>query len=296
MFNENDLDFIDNEDFDSDFGIVQDLAKVFPSAKHRYCLRKIHKHMKKQWNGLSYKQMLWKCAATTITIQGFEAVVEKCSCHTDIYTTRNINKKKIKGKDTSGSGGVSSGVSSKGKAIIEPARKTKKIAEYGSGSGGVSAGTSSGEKQPKRVRFALMNQLKDRRLQAKVQAVVMVVQVKVFKVSNSVVKLIVGMVVDLNHGSLIVEVQLWQHMLLLHVKLFKVLSLVVLPKLLLVQPIVGMVMDFNQWGSYAGSRTVETPPLPKWRQSFINGEIHNPPSSERARSMVKKSMILINTT
>ncbi|GJY56949.1 hypothetical protein Tco_0456064, partial [Tanacetum coccineum] len=32
--------------------------------------------MKKQWNGLLYKQILWKCATTT-TIQGFEAAMKE---------------------------------------------------------------------------------------------------------------------------------------------------------------------------------------------------------------------------
>ncbi|GKD28718.1 hypothetical protein Tco_1239496 [Tanacetum coccineum] len=57
-------------------GTVQALAKVFPSAEHRYCLRHIHENMKKYWNGLSYMQMLCKCATTTI-IQGFKAAMKE---------------------------------------------------------------------------------------------------------------------------------------------------------------------------------------------------------------------------
>ena len=57
-------------------GIVQAMNEVFPSAEHRFCLRHIHENMKKQWNGLAYKQLLWKCATAT-TLTKFEGAMKE---------------------------------------------------------------------------------------------------------------------------------------------------------------------------------------------------------------------------
>ncbi|GKF59201.1 mutator type transposase [Tanacetum coccineum] len=41
-----------------DLGLTQAIASVFPSAKHRYCVRHIHENMKSQFKGGVYKEML----------------------------------------------------------------------------------------------------------------------------------------------------------------------------------------------------------------------------------------------
>lgn len=76
-----DLDLQTNSSFtfishnDTRKGIIQALATVFPSAEHKYCLRHIHKNMKKQWNGNAYKNLLWKCASAT-TVPQFQRAMD----------------------------------------------------------------------------------------------------------------------------------------------------------------------------------------------------------------------------
>ncbi|KAJ9548086.1 hypothetical protein OSB04_020629 [Centaurea solstitialis] len=50
-------------------GIIPAVAKVFPSAEHRFCLRHIHENMKKTWKGKEYKDLLWKTATATTVNQ-----------------------------------------------------------------------------------------------------------------------------------------------------------------------------------------------------------------------------------
>ena len=57
-------------------GIIPALAKVFPSAEHRFCLRHIHENMKHNWNGQAYKDHLWRCATAT-TVPHFELAMEE---------------------------------------------------------------------------------------------------------------------------------------------------------------------------------------------------------------------------
>ncbi|XP_071728105.1 uncharacterized protein [Rutidosis leptorrhynchoides] len=52
-------------------GLVSAVAKVFPVAEHRFCLRHIHENMKKNWRGVAYKNHLWACATAT-TVPQFE--------------------------------------------------------------------------------------------------------------------------------------------------------------------------------------------------------------------------------
>nr|GEX62841.1 retrotransposon protein, putative, Ty1-copia subclass [Tanacetum cinerariifolium] len=40
-------------------GLIQAIASVFPSVKHRYCVRHIYENMKSQFKGGVYKEMLW---------------------------------------------------------------------------------------------------------------------------------------------------------------------------------------------------------------------------------------------
>nr|XP_043620282.1 uncharacterized protein LOC122592140 [Erigeron canadensis] len=69
-----DLDLERNSNFtfisDRQKGLIPALAKVFPCAEHRYCVKHIHENMKLQWRGTTFKNHLWRCA-TTSTIQEF---------------------------------------------------------------------------------------------------------------------------------------------------------------------------------------------------------------------------------
>nr|GEV27878.1 hypothetical protein [Tanacetum cinerariifolium] len=49
-------------------GLIQVIASVFPSVKHRYCVRHIHENMKSQFKEGVYKEMLWN--ATKATSEG----------------------------------------------------------------------------------------------------------------------------------------------------------------------------------------------------------------------------------
>ncbi|XP_071686988.1 uncharacterized protein [Rutidosis leptorrhynchoides] len=53
-------------------GLLQAVARMYPCAEHRFCLRHIHENMKtKGFRGAAYKQLLWKCASAT-TVPYFE--------------------------------------------------------------------------------------------------------------------------------------------------------------------------------------------------------------------------------
>ncbi|KAI3677529.1 hypothetical protein L6452_36793 [Arctium lappa] len=74
-----DLDLFANSNFtfisDRQKGILPAIAKLFPYAEHRFCLRHIHDNMKQQWKGKAYKDHLWKCATAT-TIPQFQQAME----------------------------------------------------------------------------------------------------------------------------------------------------------------------------------------------------------------------------
>nr|KAJ0226276.1 hypothetical protein LSAT_V11C100034980 [Lactuca sativa] len=53
------------------YGIIPAIAKVFPNAKHRWCLRHIHENMKLQWRGEEFRDHLWRFSTNT-TIRHFE--------------------------------------------------------------------------------------------------------------------------------------------------------------------------------------------------------------------------------
>ncbi|GJT94870.1 FAR1-related sequence 10 [Tanacetum coccineum] len=65
-----DLELYKNSNFTSisyrQKGIIPALSKLFPCAKHRFCVKHIHENMKLRWSGAVYKDLLWKCATTTI--------------------------------------------------------------------------------------------------------------------------------------------------------------------------------------------------------------------------------------
>ncbi|GKE39393.1 hypothetical protein Tco_1462798, partial [Tanacetum coccineum] len=50
--------------YDRQKGLLPALAKLFPSAEHRYCVRHIYENMNQTWKGSEYKEMLWKCATS----------------------------------------------------------------------------------------------------------------------------------------------------------------------------------------------------------------------------------------
>ncbi|KAK9073429.1 hypothetical protein SSX86_007753 [Deinandra increscens subsp. villosa] len=84
-----DLDLTTNSNFtfisDRQKGLIPAVAKVFPCAEHRFCLRHIHENMKAKWRGNLLKNLLWKCATST-TIPYFErAMKEIQSEDQDLY-------------------------------------------------------------------------------------------------------------------------------------------------------------------------------------------------------------------
>ncbi|KAJ9545308.1 hypothetical protein OSB04_025015 [Centaurea solstitialis] len=70
---QDDLDLNRDSNFtfitDRQKGIVPAMARVFPSAERRFCIRHIYENMKKQWKGQVYKDQLWKCASATTVPQ-----------------------------------------------------------------------------------------------------------------------------------------------------------------------------------------------------------------------------------
>ncbi|KAJ9548454.1 hypothetical protein OSB04_020997 [Centaurea solstitialis] len=75
-----DLDLAPNSNFtfisDRQKGILPAIAKVFPAAEHRFCVRHIHENMKLRWKGKAYKDLLWKCATAT-TVPQFQKEMEE---------------------------------------------------------------------------------------------------------------------------------------------------------------------------------------------------------------------------
>ena len=45
------------------------IAKLFPSAEHRICVRHIYENMNLTWKGNEYKEMLWKCAKALTVVE-----------------------------------------------------------------------------------------------------------------------------------------------------------------------------------------------------------------------------------
>ncbi|CAI9286511.1 unnamed protein product [Lactuca saligna] len=57
-------------------GVLPAIAKLFPCAEHRYCLRHIHENMKANWRAKQFKDLLWDCAKAS-TIQQFQRSMEE---------------------------------------------------------------------------------------------------------------------------------------------------------------------------------------------------------------------------
>ncbi|KAJ9565743.1 hypothetical protein OSB04_001709 [Centaurea solstitialis] len=57
-------------------GIIPAIAKIFPSAEHRFCVKHIHDNMKLTWRGQELKIQVWVCAAAA-TVPEFEEAMKK---------------------------------------------------------------------------------------------------------------------------------------------------------------------------------------------------------------------------
>ncbi|GKB58398.1 benzoate carboxyl methyltransferase [Tanacetum coccineum] len=75
-----DLDLYRNSNFtfisDRQKGIIPAIAKLFPCAEHRFCVKHIHENMKQKWKGAAYKEHLWKCATST-SIEEFNVAMQE---------------------------------------------------------------------------------------------------------------------------------------------------------------------------------------------------------------------------
>ncbi|GJU69765.1 putative reverse transcriptase domain-containing protein [Tanacetum coccineum] len=82
-----DLDLFSNSNFtfiiDRQKGLLPAIAKLFPAAKHIYCVRHIHGNINMTWKGSEYKEMLWNCT-TACTIVDFNRHID---------TMKGFNKK-----------------------------------------------------------------------------------------------------------------------------------------------------------------------------------------------------------
>ncbi|CAI9263820.1 unnamed protein product [Lactuca saligna] len=75
-----DLELYANSNFtfisDRQKGIIPAIAKLFPQAEHRFCLRHIYENMKRQWKDKELKDLVWACATAT-TIRHFKKALEE---------------------------------------------------------------------------------------------------------------------------------------------------------------------------------------------------------------------------
>ncbi|KAL4587996.1 hypothetical protein LXL04_000874 [Taraxacum kok-saghyz] len=64
-----DLNASSNFTFISDrqMGLTNAIAKIFPNAEHRSCLKHIHENMRRFWSDTEYRNLLWDSATTTTT-------------------------------------------------------------------------------------------------------------------------------------------------------------------------------------------------------------------------------------
>lgn len=66
-------------------GLLPAIKKLFLSVGHRYCVRHICENLNLQWIGGAYKEMLWKCAKATTTVE-FNKGMEKLKvCNIKAY-------------------------------------------------------------------------------------------------------------------------------------------------------------------------------------------------------------------
>ncbi|KAJ9553175.1 hypothetical protein OSB04_017220 [Centaurea solstitialis] len=75
-----DLDLSSNSNFtfmsDRQKGIIPAIARIFPCAEHRHCVRHIQQNMKQRWKGKVYSDYLWKRVLSS-TVEEFTANMEE---------------------------------------------------------------------------------------------------------------------------------------------------------------------------------------------------------------------------
>nr|KAJ0208842.1 hypothetical protein LSAT_V11C400206680 [Lactuca sativa] len=75
-----DLELYANSNFtfilDRKKGIFSIIAKLFPKAEHRSCLKHIYENMKRQWKDKDIKYLVWACATAT-TVRHFEKALKE---------------------------------------------------------------------------------------------------------------------------------------------------------------------------------------------------------------------------
>nr|GEY84061.1 hypothetical protein [Tanacetum cinerariifolium] len=68
LFSNSNFTFITNRQN----GLLPTIAKLFPSAEHRFCMRHINKNMNLTWKGGDYKEMLWRAVGETFDIDVYD--------------------------------------------------------------------------------------------------------------------------------------------------------------------------------------------------------------------------------
>nr|GEZ94396.1 hypothetical protein [Tanacetum cinerariifolium] len=93
-----DLDLFRNSNFtfisDRQKGIIPAIVESFSSAKHRFCLKHIYDNMKLSWRGRLYKDMLWRCAAST-TIKRDKPIITCLEFIREYLMKRIVNVQKV---------------------------------------------------------------------------------------------------------------------------------------------------------------------------------------------------------
>ncbi|GKD04224.1 ribonuclease H-like domain-containing protein [Tanacetum coccineum] len=78
-----DFDLYTNSNFtfitDRQKVLVPTIAKLFPAAEHRFCVRHINENMNITWKGGDYKEMSWKCATSTTVVRYIQIDIDHAS-------------------------------------------------------------------------------------------------------------------------------------------------------------------------------------------------------------------------
>ncbi|KAI3503301.1 hypothetical protein L1887_31741 [Cichorium endivia] len=84
-----DLGLASNSNFtfitDRQKGVLPAIAKLFPCAENRFCLRHIHENMKLKWRGKQFKDILWQCATTCNVIEFHKGMEEMRKLNKDCH-------------------------------------------------------------------------------------------------------------------------------------------------------------------------------------------------------------------
>ena len=57
-------------------GLIPVMETLFPTVKHRYCVKHIYNNFKVDHKGLKLKDALWRCAAAATTVREFERCMQ----------------------------------------------------------------------------------------------------------------------------------------------------------------------------------------------------------------------------